>query len=320
MADTRQISEEETTLDQLNEKSALTNSDLFLTRDNANQDYKVEFETVKNTLIGGAVAADNDKAPTGSTVNSAINGALANYDTKGNQSVIAKTDANLCIPNEQTESINYIAYGSNKNLPTNDASYFIRTQRSTSYIVQFASNVQNALTKTEPDYTRKAKLSGETWTFSPWEKLTTESDLNNALNGYVKDLKINLGDYNTRYCYIGFADLTDYWDNGENVQTTGFNGFFYGVRESTGGLTAYNSEVAGLVNGLQTGTQKTLYNHNHLNPLTVCIFRTNNRVYIGVKVYSIRHVCHFNGEILKGLNSPVVIDATTTEVTELLTS
>lgn len=110
---------------------------------------------------------------------SAINGALANYDTKGNQSIIAKTDANLCIPSEQTESINYIAYGSNKNLPTNDASYFIRTQRSTSYIVQFASNVQNAFTKTEPDYTRKAKLSGETWTFSPWEKITTETDLNN---------------------------------------------------------------------------------------------------------------------------------------------
>jgi hypothetical protein len=106
---------------------------------------------------------------------SSVNTALANYDTKGNQSIITKTDANLCIPSEQTESINYIAYGSNKNLPTNDASYFVRTQRSTSYIVQFASNVQNNLTKTEADYTRKARLSEGTWTFSPWEKIVTET-------------------------------------------------------------------------------------------------------------------------------------------------
>lgn len=105
---------------------------------------------------------------------SSVNTALANLtETK----IEIKTDANLCIPSEWTESIIYIAYGSNKNLPTNDTSYFIRTQRSTSYIVQFASNVQNALTKTEADYTRKAKLSEGTWTFSPWEKIATETDL-----------------------------------------------------------------------------------------------------------------------------------------------
>ena len=123
-------------------------------------------------IIPSDASTSNKLATTAS-----VNTALANYDTKGNQSVITKTDANLCIPSEQTETINYIAYGSNKNLPTNDASYFIRTQRSTSYIVQFASNVQNALTKTEADYTRKARLSEETWIFSPWEKIATESDL-----------------------------------------------------------------------------------------------------------------------------------------------
>lgn len=68
----REINEDETTLDQLTETSAINNDDIFLLRNAGNEDLKASAETLLNYVAGGNVAPGEEKAPNGDKVAEAI--------------------------------------------------------------------------------------------------------------------------------------------------------------------------------------------------------------------------------------------------------
>lgn len=113
-----------------------------------------------------------DAAPTSGSNKPAKSDGIYNKLTEkenvGVQTIVSKNNANICIPAQYSEEINYVAYGTDKNLPTSLASYFIRTERAVNFLVQFAIAVQSGEGTIEKDYIRKAWYTNNTWNFSEW--------------------------------------------------------------------------------------------------------------------------------------------------------
>lgn len=111
------------------------------------------------------------------TTETDVNNALAN---QSKLKLVSKTDANECY--SETDEISYF-YCSGTNCPNNDDG-FIQTIRKdfssgNKYVRQIWYNDNTSI-----QYTRYGKINGSVW--GTWEKLTTESDVNNALTDYQK--------------------------------------------------------------------------------------------------------------------------------------
>lgn len=161
---------------------------------------KGKFFLVSNTTPMGYSELRDDVVATDSTwssskISSNLNSALANLTEL---LLITSTDANDCIPTNKKYA-RYMAIGSN--LPTSamyllDVTYEKSASINQDRITQIAYLTSGNTTNKPTQYMRYgvSTNNGSTWTWGNWEKLTTETDLNNALTDYTKIVKVNVSD------------------------------------------------------------------------------------------------------------------------------
>lgn len=102
--------------------------------------------------------------------------------------MVSKTDANECIPSADKTKV-YTVYGSNT--PDTSERFYITATSNGVKITQLAQMVINGVPSSyslrNACYTRTGiVVSANNIVWSAWEKLVTESDLNNALSNYKK--------------------------------------------------------------------------------------------------------------------------------------
>lgn len=117
------------------------------------------------------------------TTETELNNALANFDK-----IITETDANNCLGDE-TKEVRYFLNTNASNIPSSlpVSNIFIDVNH-----IKLPSGNRNIFqtlyiwnaNKIQKMYTRTILGSGTTYTYSEWEKIVSETDLNNALANY----------------------------------------------------------------------------------------------------------------------------------------
>lgn len=143
---------------------------------------------------------------------SAVNGALASLSIpikyRQNQS---ERDFNTCIPPVGKREIYFIPVANQSNAPIPNYNWILEVDNknviptvSSEYRI---SQLATAYSGANPDikYTRNGSSNdGITWTWGNWQKLTTNTDLNNALTDYAKK---------TNYTYCKSNDIVKITDS-----------------------------------------------------------------------------------------------------------
>lgn len=130
-----------------------------------------------------------------------LNNALTNLSKV---KIIQISDCNNAYPDENGKKETYFADGTAINTPSNSLLWFIESERffySNNWrITQVAISQSASATNKPQQYIRHGTYvpSSSTWTWGEWEKVTTETDVNNALAKYGKIQKVRLVSKTTR--------------------------------------------------------------------------------------------------------------------------